>query len=108
MIDNSGLAVITRCKLSGSLVNLIIDNSFNLLAQIQLYLISNHIWVRNKDIVVTVNKNNLTFVIVSGVNNLTITVDDNYVYKCNGVIICDKLDNLLDWIFKPDEITKMD
>jgi hypothetical protein len=28
-----------------------IDNSFNLLAQIQLYLISNHIWVRNKDIV---------------------------------------------------------
>lgn len=62
MIDNSALAVITRCKLSGTL-----DNSFNLLAQIQLYLISNHIWVRNKDIVATVN-------------NLTITVDDNYVY----------------------------
>ena len=44
-----------------------IDNSFNLLAEIQLYLISNNIWVRNKDIVATVN-------------NLTITVDDNYVY----------------------------
>lgn len=100
MIDNSALAVIIRCKLSGTLNSLIIDNSFNLLAQIQLYLISNHIWVRNKDIVATVNDDSLTFVIVSGVNNLTITVNDNYVYKCNDVITVDELDNLLKWVYE--------
>jgi hypothetical protein len=100
MIDNSALAVIIRCKFSGTLNSLTIDNSFNLLAQIQLYLISNHIWVRNKDIVATVNDDSLTFVIVSGVNNLIITVDDNYVYKCNGVITVDELDNLLKWVYE--------
>ena len=105
MIDNSALAIITRCKLNGTLDNLTIDNSFNLLAQIQLYLISNHIWVRNKDIVATVNDDSLTIVIVTGVNNLTITVDaDNYVYQVNGIDTFDELHNLLDWIFKSNEV----
>ena len=101
MIDNSALAVITRCKLSGTLDNLIIDNSFNLLVQIQLYLISNHIWVRNKDIVATVNDDSLTIVIINEVNQLNLTVDkDNYSYQVNGIDTFDELHNLLDWIYE--------